>query len=62
MEITSSLNLAPASRRAPPPRAGSRRARPVDYVRDFYSLQLVAEHDIRARGRDLMKNVKAVRQ
>jgi hypothetical protein len=58
MEITSSR----VAQRAPPRRAGCGRALPVDYVRGFYPLQLVAEHDIRARGGDLMKNVKAVGQ
>ena len=61
MEITSSLNLTPrVAARPPPRRAGRGGALPVDYVRGFYSLQLVGEHDIRARGGDLMKNVKAV--
>jgi hypothetical protein len=61
MEVTSSLNPTPASRRAPR-WAGCGRAPPVDHVRGLYSLQLVAEHDIRARAGDLMKNVKAVGQ
>ena len=38
------------------------RTLPVDYVRGFYFLQLVAEHDIRPRGGELVKNMKAVGQ